>query len=222
MLLLLIIMCGVCGLAFWFARRAGVNGWIGRYLLMMFVNSLAVTLPLIFTSVEASLYSALYVAALVPLLATIGVLAVGWLWKSEPGDRWLIVGACLLQCALTCSFLMSRAETTWFRGIPWQVILFIVQYGILSSAGIVALASEKFLDAQYRPIAHLLGTMWFVQAMEKALFVSGFAYHWQTWLELNRWLPAVIVILFMVGLLFKFKSFEFESLLQRAQAERAK
>ncbi len=211
MIALLFLMCGVCGWAFLAARRAGINGWITRYLLMMCVHSLAVTLPLLFISPDNHAYGILYVAALIPLLAVICVVALGWFWNLDAADRWVVGAWCGLQAAFTCTALTARAASVWSAGVPWQVTLLIVQFGILSCAGIMALAAKSELEPIYRPIANLLGTMWCMQALEKALFSAGFAYHWQTWLELNQWLPSAIVITGMTGLLFKFKAFEFWS-----------
>ena len=197
---LMVVLCWCAWLAWRAARTADINGWLRRYALAMFVNSVGVTLVLFLVSPRSVLYKVMYLALLVPVLALIAVQALAWLWHRERNERWLVGAGVLFMAAVSVTALVERAETAWWKGVPPEVWLLIVQFPILTGAGICALASESALPEEQQRTANLLGTMWFMQGLEKGLTASGFMYMFERWAPVNAVLPAAIAAVFLFAL----------------------
>lgn len=216
---MMVILCAAAFSAWNSARSVGINGWLTRYTLALMAHSGAATLVLIVAGERSPLYFWTYVALLVPILAAIIVQGIAWLWQTQAFDRAIIGTGCFVLSFYGVFFMHLRAEAQWPSGIPAGAWLLIIQFPILSSAGVMALGSEARLNPEMQPVAHLLGTMWFMQGLEKALSASGFMYMFDLWLPVNRVLPTAIVAVFLYALSRRFRLIQHDRVLLRQAAQ---
>ena len=204
-LLFNLLLCA-CALSAWrAAREAGVNGWLRRYALAMLCSSAAITVALVVVTPRSPFYKAVYVTMLVPILALIVVQAIVWVCYLDWRGRALVLTAASVVGGFGAWSLAERAALAWSSGVPWEIWLLIVQFPLLAGAGLAALASEAYLPQEQAGIAHLLGTMWFMQALEKAMSASGFMYIFAQWSPVNQYLPSALVAVFLYALSRQFR-----------------